>query len=420
VWFPDWHPCFFYITGIPMDPVTLKYFLLLQLPWVLLAFWTVYALAIIMFPHSCREWYNYYVFVSIPSVFVTLGILGTFSGIVHGLQGFDNQNLQRSMPIMIEGLKTAFYTSIYGIVFSLVFRKPVSWRVATGVVKAPRGDREALLEVIASRLTEIKEQVELQVKSQGMTDGILRFNHAQITTLLKENASQTHARIDDMSERMAQANSEALVGAIQEVITDFNRTFQMFIGELVEKNFDKLSDAVDQLVDWQGKYREDIISIRDSYSHMLVKFEELVKHGESWVETMDSVAGSGSALQQVVDEFNIAFADNSKFRITLEKIHAAAEELKQGAVHLKDLGLRFDNAALAFGKTQEHVDEWSTSAQKVAGMVADLQGTLVQLREFDIAQIPALEQSFVKRMEQTMRSFDDLIKNYITYLEKSR
>lgn len=403
-----------------MNPVTVKYFLFLQLPWVLLALWTLYALIVIARPRLFRKWYNYYVFVSIPSVFVTLGILGTFSGIVHGLQGFDNHDLQRSLPTMIEGLKTAFYTSIYGIVFSLVLRKPVTWRVATGVVKEPKSDQEVLLEGIAMRLGEIKEQMQDRVGSQEATDSMLRGNHEKLTRQLNAIAIQTQEKIDDLAESMAQANSAALVGAMQDVITDFNRTFQMFIGELVEKNFDKLSNAVDQLVVWQGNYREDIISIRDAYGQIVVRFEELVEHGESWVETMDSVAGSGSALQQVVNEFNIAFADNSKFRITLERIHAAAEELKEGAVHLKDLGLRFDNAALAFGKTQEHVDEWSTSAQKVAGMVADLQGTLVQLREFDIAQIPALEQSFVKRMEQTMRSFDDLIKNYITYLEKSR
>lgn len=51
---------------------------------------------------------------------VSLGILGTFIGIAIGLYHFDVTQIKDSMPVLLEGLKTAFITSGVGIFFSIV------------------------------------------------------------------------------------------------------------------------------------------------------------------------------------------------------------------------------------------------------------------------------------------------------------
>jgi len=51
---------------------------------------------------------------------VSLGVLGTFIGIAVGLFHFDVTHLKESMPLLLEGLKTAFITSGVGIFFSIV------------------------------------------------------------------------------------------------------------------------------------------------------------------------------------------------------------------------------------------------------------------------------------------------------------
>nr|HPK45204.1 MotA/TolQ/ExbB proton channel family protein [Spirochaetota bacterium] len=57
---------------------------------------------------------------SIPGIFTTLGILGTFVGIFIALMNFDVNNITTSIPYLLGGLKTAFLTSILGIIFSLI------------------------------------------------------------------------------------------------------------------------------------------------------------------------------------------------------------------------------------------------------------------------------------------------------------
>lgn len=51
---------------------------------------------------------------------VSLGVLGTFLGIAIGLFHFDVTDVKTSLPLLLEGLKTAFITSGVGIFFSII------------------------------------------------------------------------------------------------------------------------------------------------------------------------------------------------------------------------------------------------------------------------------------------------------------
>lgn len=57
-----------------------------------------------------------------PSAIISLGIFGTFLGIYLGLKNFDTSDINSSIPSLLEGLKTAFITSLFGMFFSLVLR----------------------------------------------------------------------------------------------------------------------------------------------------------------------------------------------------------------------------------------------------------------------------------------------------------
>ncbi len=49
------------------------------------------------------------------SILVSTGVLGTFIGIFIGLLGFDSNSVVDSVPKLLDGLKTAFVTSIAGM-----------------------------------------------------------------------------------------------------------------------------------------------------------------------------------------------------------------------------------------------------------------------------------------------------------------
>ena len=62
----------------------------------------------------------------LPSLISTLGVLGTFLGITIGLLHFDTTKLNDSIPHLLDGLKTAFFTSLAGMVGSLCLSRTIS------------------------------------------------------------------------------------------------------------------------------------------------------------------------------------------------------------------------------------------------------------------------------------------------------
>ena len=59
----------------------------------------------------------------IPSLVCTLGVLGTFAGITIGVMNFNPNVLDESIPLLLDGLKTAFFTSLAGMVGYLIISR---------------------------------------------------------------------------------------------------------------------------------------------------------------------------------------------------------------------------------------------------------------------------------------------------------
>ena len=57
---------------------------------------------------------------TLQAVVVSLGIFGTFLGIIVALCNFNTEKIDESIPALIGGLKFAFSTSIFGLFFSIV------------------------------------------------------------------------------------------------------------------------------------------------------------------------------------------------------------------------------------------------------------------------------------------------------------
>jgi hypothetical protein len=93
--------------------------------YALFAVWTFFSIKWILKLQSSKDLQsiNPYLYESIPSVYTTLGVFGTFVGIYLGLLNFDVNDIDSSIPGLLEGLKTAFSTSIVGIFLSLLFSK---------------------------------------------------------------------------------------------------------------------------------------------------------------------------------------------------------------------------------------------------------------------------------------------------------
>lgn len=83
---------------------------------LIVAIWAAYYIS-----KRTRENNNEHLFDFIPHLFPTLGILFTFVGIAFGLWNFDSNNIEKSIPELMNGLKTAFFVSIFGVALLVGF-----------------------------------------------------------------------------------------------------------------------------------------------------------------------------------------------------------------------------------------------------------------------------------------------------------
>lgn len=71
---------------------------------------------------SVRAWQG--LIVQIPGTLTGLGLIGTFIGLITGISTIEFSSVEAalsSISVLLTGIKTAFYTSICGVIFSIVF-----------------------------------------------------------------------------------------------------------------------------------------------------------------------------------------------------------------------------------------------------------------------------------------------------------
>ena len=87
---------------------------------------------------ALRSWQN--VVVQIPGTLTGLGILGTFIGLIIGIRGIGFSSVEialTSVQTLLSGIQVAFYTSIAGMILSLLFN--IIYRIAWNMLRRNLG-----------------------------------------------------------------------------------------------------------------------------------------------------------------------------------------------------------------------------------------------------------------------------------------
>lgn len=162
------------------------------LPYALLLFWLIYSISILNKAKNKTEEVNPYIIESIPQIFPTIGILGTFIGIAYGLSDFKMDDIKGSIPQIVKGLSTAFYASIAGIVLSIVFSKFTYWRIWKDEQEAVSQETKSinkLIEVVKnlnSNVTDLltsTDENNNQVKIGNVLNGVYNESRKQSRAL---------------------------------------------------------------------------------------------------------------------------------------------------------------------------------------------------------------------------------------------
>lgn len=269
------------------------------------------------------------------------GVLGTFIGITYGLWFFDSNNLNVSVPTLLEGMKTAFVTSVIGMIWALFLRKCLR----TGIDKYNEENSEVgkdYSQLIAdNNVTQQKilESLNLLINTIG-GDGDSTLV-SQIKNLRTENRDELRAlksefiaEFKKFAETMAENNSKAFIEALKETIQDFNTKIQDQFGE----NFKQLNIAVGKLLEWQENYKITLESICGQYKEIGQNLDLSKIAMEAMAEHSNHIEKTANSLSDIIVT---AEKYEEELKETLNNLVQISNQAKEAVPNIEGL---FDSA----------------------------------------------------------------------------
>jgi len=222
------------------------------------------------------------------SIIVSTGVLGTFLGIFIGLIHFDTVNIDKSVPTLLEGLKLAFATSIFGMFLSITLG---------AIQKRGKEDLESELGTLTSINSKVNSLEDIKIGINELIEQIKNFRmemrdeQLKLRRFVEDQFGQTNATLNKALDELAKGATEEIVTALKDVITDFNRNLTEQFGE----NFKELNGAVYKLVEWQDKYKSHIETTEGLLNATVTSIENSAK-------TLDEIAQRNDEVQIVYEK----------------------------------------------------------------------------------------------------------------------
>ena len=305
-----------------------------------------------------------YVYDTIPNVFTTIGVLGTFVGIYFGLRDFDVSNITQSIPLLLEGLKTAFTTSIWGISLSLVFGKISQVVLSFAEQQLPPNptDEIAVLRAINETLNESRQEINLNLQAlntslisetdDSVASQLVRMRN-QFSDLQSTNEKQYNT-LNKLQEALGGDVETSLLTQIQklraeqnEIAKDTKNNVDWIVksmninNKLIALKFNELSELMaknntEALVEVMKRATEEFNTQMSALIEKLVQenFQELnnsVQSMNNWQQENKEM------ITQLTKQFNLVAED---FQITsgsIKEITENTSKLTDGNSHLAKL-----------------------------------------------------------------------------------
>lgn len=326
------------------------------------------------------------------SIIMSTGVLGTFVGIFVGLMGFDTLSLQDSVPLLLDGLKTAFYTSILGmglaIALSIIQR-------AKGVKSSQDASMDYLVHQ-AGNLNYLKGIEDLNLKLAGLpTKADMLQANATTNVILETSFKHINQSLQEAIEQLASGASKELIAALELVIRDFNQNLQNQFGE----NFKELNNAVGRLLAWQENYKVSIEQTQELLMQTRQSMQESFEAMSHTQNTLDSITRQNASAMEfytntmgVVDDLK---ARGEVLQAQLSEVSSLGENAR---VCLGDMDKFFIQAAQNF-KTLE-----SEAMQSLSHMQRDIESQVQNLQTYTQDNLQILKKFLEESSAQTQES----------------
>lgn len=353
---------------------------------------------------------------TIPNLIAAIGIIGTFAGIFMGLLDFDTTKLDDSIPKLLDGMKTAFATSLIGLVLSNILKCIQSGNIKREAKKLGKDNSDISLEKIASLMFDIKET-------------IVNSNLELVSSIrdIKENTIKTSEEnqiaMKSLVEELVGDKEESLVGQMKSLRKSLVKA-QDEAQERLNSGLEKMGTQLDNLVKTNNAISKEI----ERGNNVLI--DEFRVFAKNMAE--NNMKAFTEAIQECIRDLNNQlqeqFGENFKhlnlavekllewqihYKETIEKTNKNQEEIYSGMEMAKDLVIEINNRSQSIvevaNKLGDKIITFDTQQQNLNSSIEILNKISYEAKDL----IPNID-IYLKEMKSKTLESTKNIESYIT------
>ncbi len=322
---------------------------------------------------------------SLPSMLISLGILGTFSGIFVGLLGFNENDISGSIPVLLGGMKTAFFTSLCGMASSIILKSYYS----------SYGDRE---DSPSDDPIESLQNIEKAIVSCFRSDEeySLVSQVKLIRQELIDSRRETKESFEKFADQFSKMASESMVQELQSVVDKFN----VMLSDLVGESFKELTKSVNELNRWQGEHK---ILIDQSFSKLGDNIDQVESLLHTLAEATANIKTLDPELQSIATKLNSITASTQEIEKHSNSLATQSSILQESMTAIREVGTE---AAKVIPTIAQRMNE-------ITNDIRELQSTTSKFVENITKRTNENLNNFITQSEETQRSTTEFVAKQI-------
>ena len=231
-----------------------------------------------------------------------LGILGTFIGLSLGLRNFNTgtaEEISQSIAPLMDGIKVAFHTSIFGMLLSLLFNIGYKSDLELAYDTVDRFIDTFKSKVVPNpESSTYKLVVKYQKQQAEEITNLANSLSEQMAEKMVEVLVPQFDKMNNTIEHFTDVASKAQVEGVGVIVDNFVNEMNKSLGE----SFKALSEVINDTCEWQKQnvgYMQDILQ---RVSDMTVNIKEINELSSKTVESMSSYINDIEGLQKLINE----------------------------------------------------------------------------------------------------------------------
>ena len=371
-----------------------------------------------------------------PSLISTLGVLFTFIGITVGLVGFDTSDLDTSIPLLLDGLKTAFVTSIMGMLGSMILSNIINSKfdntdkgvsdinIAAGLITKSVSDMSsANIEVLKVLLQQQEKQLKLVE--------IIHNDNLEIINILSESSNSQY------NEKLLETNTilKSLSSTVVTIKDDLSAFKLSEANELqsIQRTLKSISDDTSNL----SSINDNIISSLEalgnldaSEQHVSEEIDKLGTVLKKEVSELNTVVKTQfSELSAFINKINTKIADDILHKLELienggNRTYDMLKDISEDTAHISSINDNVISSLEALGNLDASEQHVSEEIDKLGVKIGDNISTIVtkmnETEKFFISKLKdvtsLLEKNDIEQMTLYMKKFASDFQNQMNAL----